>query len=72
MLLKLWGSAFVQCSVVHCFVSFLVLQSSWWGGDSWLLNLFVILVSLRLLKCSVALPHGAMGWSAVCGICGIF
>ena len=28
LLLSLWGSVFVPCFVVHCFVSFLVLQSS--------------------------------------------
>ena len=28
---------FVPCFVVQCFVSFLVLQSSWWGSESWLL-----------------------------------
>ena len=26
-------SVFVPCFVVHCFVSFLVLQSSWWGRE---------------------------------------
>ena len=37
LLLPLWGSVFVPCFVVNCFVSFLVLQSSWWGLESWLL-----------------------------------
>ena len=35
--LPLWGSVFVPCFVVHCYVSCLVLQSSWWRKESWLL-----------------------------------
>ena len=60
LLLPLWGSVFVPCFVVHCYVSFLVLQSSWWGRESWLLY-FVFLVSCssssrcRGLVCSVCL-----------------
>ena len=30
-------SVFVSYYIVHCFVSFLVLQSSWRGNESWLL-----------------------------------
>ena len=37
LLLPLWGSVFVSCFVEHCFVSFLVLQSSWWRREGWLL-----------------------------------
>ena len=32
LLLPLWESVIVLCFVVRCFVSVLVLQSSWWGG----------------------------------------
>ena len=32
LLLPLWGSVIVLCFVVRCFVSVLVLRSSWWGG----------------------------------------
>ena len=52
--------------VVHSYVSFLVLQSSWWGRKSWLLY-FVFLMSCDF---DVALPHGAVSWSSVCD-CGI-
>ena len=49
LLLPLWGSVFVPCFVVHCFVSFLVLQSSWWGRESWLLYLVGLPGALCLL-----------------------
>ena len=50
---------FVLCFVVHCLVSFLVLQSSGWGRESRLLYL-VFLVSCDCC-CSVALPQGSVG-----------
>ena len=37
LLLPLWEFVIVLCFVVRCFVSVLVLQSSWWGRESWLL-----------------------------------
>ena len=46
-------------------VSFLDLQSSWWGRGSWLLTCVVFLMPCDCY-CSVAVPHGAVGWSAVC------
>ena len=54
--------------LLYC-VSILVLQSSRWGRESWLLcfALFVLLVSR---DCSVVPPHDATGLSAVCD-CGI-
>ena len=45
------------------FVSILVLQSSRWGRESWLL-FFVCLPGVS--DCDVAFPHDAMGLSAVC------
>ena len=42
LLLPLWESVIVLCFVVRCFVSFLVLQSSWWGRESWLLCLICL------------------------------
>ena len=33
-------------------------------------KLYIVLQMYCYYKCSVALPHGAMGWSAVCD-CGI-
>ena len=44
-------------------MSILVLQSSRWGRESWLLCFFVFMVSHN---CCVALPYDAMGLSAVC------
>ena len=39
LLLPLWESVIVLCFVVCYFKSILVLQSSWWGSESWLLCL---------------------------------
>ena len=40
LLLTLWDSVTVLCFVVHYFVSILVLQTSRWGRESWLLFFF--------------------------------
>ena len=59
------------CFVMHYFVSILVLQSSLRGREE-KAGCFAIIV-LQVYCCykfAVALPHGAVGWSAVCG-CGI-
>ena len=42
LLLPLWESVIVLCFVVRYFMSILVLQSSWWGRESWLLCLFCL------------------------------
>ena len=42
LLLPMWGSIIVLCFVVRYFMSILVLQSSWWGRDSWLLCLICL------------------------------
>ena len=65
LLLPLWESVIILCFVVRYFMSILVLQSSWWGRESWLL----CLICLR--DGWVALLRGAMGLAAVCD-CGIF
>ena len=52
---------FVPCFVVHCFVSFLVDGEERAGC----FTLIVFLMSCDSC-CSVALPDGAIGWSAVC------
>ena len=39
---KLWESVIVLCFVVRYFMSILVLQSSWWGRESWLLCLICL------------------------------
>ena len=54
--------------VMQYFVSFLVLQSSHWGRESWLLY-FNCLLAVTCQLVSLSLPRGAMGWSAVC-VCG--
>ena len=52
---------------MHHFVLFLVLQLSWQGSESWLLCLNSLpgVFQEAVLKCSVALPHGAVVRSAV-------
>ena len=42
LLLPLWVSVIVLCFVVLCFVSILVLQSSRWGKEGWLLCLICL------------------------------
>ena len=42
LLLPLWESVIVLCIVVRCFMSIPVLQSSWWGRESWLLCLICL------------------------------
>ena len=59
----MWDSVIVLSFVVRYFVSILVLQSSRWGRESWLLCFFVFLVSH---DCCVAHPHDAIGLFAVC------
>ena len=67
LLLPLWESVIVLCFVVRCFVSVLVLQSSWWGGGGgWLLYLVCLLGVSWWLGGSSSRCHGATGMSAVC------
>ena len=42
LLLPLWKSVIVLCFVVLYFMSILVLQSSLWGRESWLLYLICL------------------------------
>ena len=69
LLLPLWESVIVLCFVVRYFMSILVLQSSWWGRESWLLCL-ICLPGQVSRDGWAALPHDATGLSAVCD-CGI-
>ena len=55
--------------LTHAELCVLVFQSYWWGRESDLLCFNCLLVSCGG-QCYVALPHGAVGKSAVCG-CGI-
>ena len=50
LLLPLWDSVIVLCFVVRFFMSLLVLQSSWWGRENWLLCL-VCLPGISWLLC---------------------
>ena len=50
LLLPLWDSVIVLCTVVRYFVSVLVLQSSRWGRERWLLY-FVCLPGVSGLLC---------------------
>ena len=67
LLLPLWDSLIVLCFVVRYFESILVLQSSRWGRESWMLCFFFFLGSHG---CCVALSHDATDFSSVwhCGI----
>ena len=40
--IPLWESVIVLCFVVRYFMSILVLQSSWWGRESWMLCLICL------------------------------
>ena len=66
----LWGFCVGLCFGMHYSNSFLVLQSPWRGRESWLLCFNCRPDVLLYCICSVALPHSAVGWSAVCN-CGI-
>ena len=50
LLLQLWDSVIVLCFAVRYFMSILVLQSSWWGRESWLLY-FDCLTGVSWLLC---------------------
>ena len=58
LLLPLWDSVIVLCFVARYIMSILVLQSSWWGRESWLLCL-VCLPGVSWLLCgSSSRCHG--------------
>ena len=61
LLLPLLESVIVLCFVVRYFMSILVLQSSWWGRESWLLCL-ICLPGVWWLSGSSSRCHGV-----VCG-----
>ena len=65
--LVVWGSVFVF--VVHYFVSFLVLHHHEEEERAGCFAFNVLQMSCYSI-CSVTLPHGAVGWSALCD-CGI-
>ena len=64
LLLPLWESVIVLCFVARCFVSLLVLQSSWLGRESWLLGLI----------CLPGVPWWLSGSSSQCHrvVCGLW
>ena len=59
----LWESIIVLCFVVRYFMSILVLQSSWWGRESWLLCLICFTGVSWWLSSSSSRCHGV-----VCGL----
>ena len=63
------GVCVCLCFVVRYFVSFLVCNYLGEEERAGCFPFIVLLVSCYC-KCSAALSHGAMGWSAVCD-CGI-
>ena len=59
------------CSLIRAFVIHL-LESIKSRLESWLICFYCLMdVLLQYCICSVAIPHGAVGWSVVCD-CGIF
>ena len=63
LLLPLWESVIVLCFVVRYFMSILVLQSSWWRRESWLLCLICLPGVQWWLSGSFSRCHGV-----VCGL----
>ena len=63
------GVLCLYLSARHYFVSTLFLQSSSRGSKGWLLCYNSLTDILSLYIFSMALPYGAVGWSAVCD-CG--
>ena len=60
LLLPLWESVIVLCFVVRYFMSILVLQSSWWGRESWLVCLICLPGVSWWLSCSSSQCHGVV------------
>ena len=60
LLLPLRESVIVLCFVVRYFMSILVLQSSWWGRESWLLCLICLPGVLWWLSGSSSRCHGVV------------
>ena len=60
LILPLWESVIVLCFIVRYFMSILVLQSSWWGRESWLLCLICLPGALWWLNGSSSRCHGAV------------
>ena len=60
LLLPLWESVIVLCIVVRYFMSILVLQSSWWGRESWLLCLICLPGVSWWLSSSSSRCHGVV------------
>ena len=60
LLLPLWDTVIVLCFVVRYFMSILVLQSSWWGRESWLLCLICLPGVSWCLSGSSSRCHGVV------------
>ena len=68
LLLLSWESVTVLCLVVRYFMSILVLQSSWWGIESWLLCLICLPGVSWWLSGSSLRCHGVVCTVCDCGI----
>ena len=63
LLLPLWESVIVLCFV---FMSILVLQSSWWGRESWLLCIILSSWCLEMVeRLFLAVPRGCLQFMIV-------
>ena len=67
LLFSLWESVIVLCFVVRYFIFTLVLQSSWWGRESWLLCFYFCLPSALWLLCGSSLWRHGRVYSCDCG-----
>ena len=67
LLLPLWESVIVLCFVVRYYMSILVLQSSWYGREGWLLCLICLLGVSWWLSGYSSRCHGVV-WGCDCGI----
>ena len=59
----------MQLDISLQLINYLVLQSSLRWSERACCFAFIVFCMYCYCKCSVVLPHGAMGWSAMCD-CG--
>ena len=68
LLLSLWESVIVLYFVVRYFIFTIILQSSWWGRESWLLCFYFCIPSALWLLCGSSLRCHVFVYSCDCGI----
>ena len=69
------SKAVVLLLLIYCLLHFPLFHGGSFSGFAMILKrkrklCYYCLTDVLFYKCSVALPHGAVGWSAVCD-CGI-